>query len=190
MMLNCRSDVLLRSIAAGALIALACVIYTRVSAPLNAFLFSFGLLVVCEFGFDLYTGKVGSSNNWRYLVEVFVGNFFGALAVFVLLLIGGYDFTLIEGVGLDKLSHFWLTDLVGAIFCGALMQIAVSAYKHHPIITIGAVVAFLICGFEHSIANMMWMLPTGELLGIPFVLLCGVGNAIGAKAVYAVQRRV
>ncbi len=48
--------------------------------------------------------------------------------------------------------------LILGIFCGMLMYIAVEGYKRttNPLIVVLPVMAFILCGFEHCIADMFY----------------------------------
>lgn len=67
------------------------------------------------------------------------------------------------------------------IFCGILMYIAVKGYKDtkNPLIIIMCVATFILCKFEHCIADMFYCFFVYQY---PFGLLLAVtaGNTIGA----------
>ena len=76
----------IKSIGGGDLIGLGCTIY--LSCPnkiVGAFLFSIGLLMICYYQLNLYTGKVGyvfTNRNIRWnIIPIYFGNFIGAGAV-------------------------------------------------------------------------------------------------------------
>ena len=53
-------DYLIKSIFAGIMIGIAGTVYLRVDNNIvGSFLFSIGLLVICMYGMNLYTGKIG-----------------------------------------------------------------------------------------------------------------------------------
>lgn len=182
---------LVKGMLAGALIAMSCVVYTRIGAPYGAFLFSLGLLAICHNRLPLYTGRVGAETKISVLAGIWLYNLMGAALVYLLLYIGGYDLSVAAEVAADKFSRAPLLSFILSIFCGVLMQLAVSAYEKRPVITILCVMVFLICGFEHSVANMFWALNLREGIAFAalFVLMHTAGNAIGAKAVYFVQKK-
>lgn len=87
-----------------------------------------------------------------------------------------------------KLSDNLISILLLSCFCGILMYIAVNNYKKHST-SIGkymgifiCVMVFILCGFEHSVANMFYfsiarMLSWDTLL---YLLIMVIGNSIGA----------
>ena len=86
------ADYLIKGIFAGALIAIGGIAYLSVENKVaGSFLFSLGLLTVCMYGMNLYTGKIGYVliNKLDYLYELFIGllgNFIGAFSVGILVL--------------------------------------------------------------------------------------------------------
>ncbi len=89
-----------------------------------------------------------------------------------------------------KLAMPWWLTFVKAIGCGILMYIAVDIYKtkqnYWGIIT--CIPAFILAGFEHSIADMFYIYCSnychcGNItwkVGV-FIIIVIVGNAIGAN---------
>lgn len=163
---------------------------------LGAILFSVGLYTICEYGFNLYTGKVGYIGNrltdWKYIgfvLQVLVFNLLTTFAVGALL---STQFTPIaETAGTmyaAKLASFeanWFKSFVSAIFCGMLMYIAVDCNKRGSKIGIFlAVPTFILSGFDHSIANSFYNgLALGEntftVTNALFVIVVVLGNALG-----------
>ncbi len=87
--------------------------------------------------------------------------------------------------------------IILAFFCGVLMYIAVENYRANPH-GIGKVIGlflcvsvFILCGFEHSIADMCYAVlavnsfETG-LKYLLFLVEVTVGNSLGALAIRAV----
>ena len=76
-------DYLIKSIFAGIMIGIAGTVYLRVDNNIvGALLFSIGLLVICMYGMNLYTGKIGYIliNKLNYIYELLItilGNFIG-----------------------------------------------------------------------------------------------------------------
>lgn len=151
------------SVCAGSLIGLSAAIYNScVNKTLGAFLFSIGLLTICYLQANLFTGKVGGSNDIKFLAFILLGN--------------------ICGVGLIR--SLWIFNngnyLILGVFCGMLMQIAVTVYRTMPYVTAMCVGAFILSGFSHSVAMLF---TTTDPVGWA---LCVLGNAIGAKYLYLI----
>lgn len=69
------------------------------------------------------------------------------------------------------------------IFCGLLMYAAVEGYKRvqNPLILCFCVAVFILCGFEHCIADMFYYSLAGGWNGdvIVRILVITVGNSLG-----------
>ena len=130
-------DYLIKSIFAGIMIGIAGTVYLRVDNNIvGSFLFSIGLLVICMYGMNLYTGKIGYIfiNSFNYIYELLVtiiGNFIGTFLVARLVLLTrfkGVSEKALEIVNL-KLNDSLLSIFILSILCGVLMYIAVNNYK-------------------------------------------------------------
>ena len=77
------SDFFIKGIFAGIMISIAGMTYLSISNHvIGSFLFSIGLLVICMYGMNLYTGKIGYVliNKKDYIYELILtlfGNFVG-----------------------------------------------------------------------------------------------------------------
>ena len=188
--------VLVRAILAGAMISIGGTIYLALdNKMLGAFLFSIGLFSICAYGFNLYTGKIGYviDNKPKYLIEVFttiIGNFIGTFLVgFLLKFTRVYELINSKAYNLCtvKLNDCWLSILILSFFCGMLMYLAVDGYKtgkdslnKYASVFLGVMV-FILCGFEHSIANMYYFsvanLYNAKVFG--YLGLMILGNGLG-----------
>ncbi len=136
----------------------------------GALMFTVGLYTICIHGLNLYTGKVGYAPNQpaAYLLDLLViwaGNLAGTGMAAL-----GVRQTRISGIA-DKaaaLCEVKLQDSMAslfllAVFCGFLMFIAVDGYKQSgsPVILFLGVGAFILCGFEHCIADMFYFSVAG-----------------------------
>ena len=163
---------------------------------LGSFLFSIGLLTVCMYGMNLYTGKIGYiiNNKVSYLKEVLLGllgNLIGSLLVGNLALLtrnGAAISTKANDMCAIKLGDSLLSIFMLSAFCELLIHIAVNNYKKINT-EIGkyagifmCVMVFILCGFEHSIANMTYITIAGvwSLKALLYELVMILGNAAGA----------
>lgn len=186
----------LKAILAGIMIGIGGTIYLSLeNKVVGAFLFAIGLFVICTREFNLYTGKVGYifDNRPKYLVEVIttiIGNFVGTFMVgFLLRFTRVYTKLNAKAIELCniKLSDNIVSILLLSFFCGILMYIAVDGHKklENPLgkylgIFLGVAV-FILCSFEHSIANMYYFsvagIFTAKMFG--YLGLMILGNAVG-----------
>ena len=146
----------------------------------GAFLFPIGLIVIMEFGFRLYTGCVGyarSKNDVFHLLITFLMNAVGCAFVMCVPTQGA------ESVWLSRLdTSLWMVFAKGFI-CGILIFACV--FKRDVLITMIAIPAFIICGAEHSIADICFMFAAQHFTieGVIFILVVAMGNATGSLVV-------
>ena len=175
------------------LISMGCVIYTVCSSKLlGSFLFSFGLFAIVHLKLNLYTGKIGflvDKFNWEYGKELLLslfGNTIGALFTATMIKstrINIYD-TVLDVVDL-KLNDTLLSIFILAFFCGILMFLAVELFlkSEHYLSKVLAVVfcvmIFILCGFEHCVANMFYFFFI-ENYNILWLLMMVIGNSCGS----------
>lgn len=163
---------------------------------IGASLFSIGLFGVLIYNLNLYTGKIGyliTNFNLKYIKELIItliGNFIGACSVgFILRYTRIYDNIYEKALNLAniKLSDSIISIFILSIFCGLLMYFAVNGFKKQTdfgkyLVVYLGVAVFILCGFEHCIANMyyfsvadIWSLKTLGYTGIMVL-----GNSIGS----------
>lgn len=182
------------SIYAGAAIGLGAIARVLVGGQLGALLFSIGLLVVCYFGLTLYTGKICYSKRFtpgNYLV-MYGCNFIGAAGVAGLINCTKFSRTVTEvatEIMLQKTSDHWLSLLVLGFFCNCCIYIAVEVFRTHVgvervIMTMLAIAVFILCGYEHSIANFAYLIMADDtqlrfIDVMKVIVMVTVGNTIG-----------
>lgn len=161
----------------------------------GAFIFTLGLFTICEFGFELFTGRVGYALFKPILfvmdlIVILLGNFAGCFAVSCIA--AAVKPELVDAackICSVKLNENVFQNFALGFLCGVMMFIAVEAHKtkSSPAKYIGmflAVPLFIICGFEHSVANMFYFM----LAGVPWKQLIAfsavtvLGNAAGSIA--------
>lgn len=189
-------DYLIKSIFAGIMIGIAGTVYLRVDNNLfGSFLFSIGLLVICMYGMNLFTGKVGYLliNKFNYIYELLitiVGNFIGTFLVARLVLLTRFKNVNDKAIDLVnlKLNDNLLSIFILSILCGILMYIAVNNYKKinneigkYSCIFM-CVMVFILSGFEHSIANMYYISVANmiNLKSLLYILIMLLGNSVGS----------
>lgn len=175
------------SIFAGAMIAIGAVIYLNCpNRIVGAFLFSIGLIVIMEFGFNLYTGKVGYTRTFKdalWLSLIFIMNFIGCSFIFLLPVKDAIN------IWACRLEYPLYVVFVKAVVCGILIYVCVHQHNTNSsetsiMTTLVAIPAFILCGAEHSIADICFMFAARQitLKGITFILIVAIGNAVGSLA--------
>lgn len=189
---------------------------------MGAFIFPVGLILVVCTGSELFTGdclmamavadkKITLSGMVRTLVIVYIWNFIGSLFVVFLALFGKMPAMLDGKLGetmmktaASKTSLLPAVSFSKGVLCNILVCAAVLvSIKTGD--TVGKMLAayfpvmlFVLCGFEHSIANM-YFIPMGQVLGkidvgllfynlIPVTLGNIVGGVLFALGMYCCNR--
>jgi formate/nitrite transporter FocA (FNT family) len=189
------------SISLGGTVFLACD-----SKIVGAVLFSVGLFSICAFGFHLFTGKVCYvfDNDRAYALSlpfIWIGNLLGALFAGFLLLETRLAPTLIEKAAAIcdvKLSQGYLSAFLLAVFCNLLIYIAVEGYRSIPhevgkyLAIFFGVTVFILCGFEHCVANMFYFTVGRAWSGkaVLYLLIMTAGNAAGGVSLPLLRRAV
>ncbi len=184
-------DELIESLVGGFLIGLGGTCFLVVdNKTLGALLFSLGLLAICSTGQLLYTGKVSYSRDIRFLLKVLFFNLIGAMTFGFL--IGSVKPELREKATLlcqNKLLEGNTVIILGFL-CNILIYFAVEGYAHFSsALLILCVMAFILCGFEHSIANMFYFSVAGKfgIKEVTYLLLNVLGNTTGGILVQVLK---
>ena len=169
-----------KSILAPLLVALGVAVNLSLGPPLGPFLFAFGLLGICVLEANLFTGKAGYL--WRenpiQLTQILFLNLISGYAYGVLLSFMNPEYSDKAYNLIDSWSWSWAYFL-SSFFCGIIMFLCVELYKRKNILgIILGVPIFIFCGFQHSIANIIYL---GLANSFSFVIiLCIVGNLLGS----------
>ena len=179
------------AVSAGIMIAIGGSVFLSCDSKyVGAVLFSVALLCICYLGYYLFTGKIGyladdfSKNN---IFNLCVGLAFNLIVTFLLGMLISFVFpALLEKAYImctAKLEQTFFVTFIRAIFCGVLMYTAVEIFKEKktPLGIIFCIPVFILCGFEHSIADMFYFGASGifEAKIITFELAAVLGNTVG-----------
>lgn len=172
-----------KSILAGILIGLGVIINLQSEMPvIGALLFSFGLLTIINMQLNLYTGKIGfftQTHETIFLITVLIMNLIGIAATIGLYAAGNQNFVgIISAAAATKFSKSIFTLFINACFCGALIHFAVK--NKVIILTIFAVMIFILIGAEHCIADFPYLLFNFSPINIIKFLSIILGNSLGA----------
>lgn len=168
---------MIKSIFAGLMISVGCVSFLSVDNKIaGTFLFSLGLYTIILLKFDLFTGKAGylSTNRnlayLKYLGKVWLGNLIGTTVGAATVAATRLTISTSALVAVKHNDNL-LSLLILGVFCGMLMFIAVEGYKRcgNPLIVVLPVMGFILCGFEHCIADMFYF---------AFAIIKGVAGGI------------
>ena len=194
-----------RGIAAGIAICLGSIAFLAVdNKVVGAVLFSAGLFLVLTQKYALFTGLVpylpekGGSGVIEALIAL-CGNAVGACAAgsaigLTRLGIVEKAQTLIDVKANDSLLSIFIL----AVFCNAVIFYAVDLYRNHEhkiakyLGTLLLIPVFILCSYEHCVANMCYMAIAGVYSAQALCML-GVaiaGNTVGGIAFYLLTKAV
>lgn len=183
---------------AGLLIGVGCVANVVSDNPLQgAVLFSLALLSICALKYKLYTGAIGflhSFDEIKYLIVMLLTNLIGVAAF--CWIISNY-----AGLNIDtstlcevKLNETWYEALTKSFGCGVLIYIAVVSYlrvstietKANPLFVILPVVAFILCGYDHCIANYGYLV-MNDVYWTNNLPIWVAGNSLGSLTISKIE---
>lgn len=181
---------------------------------ISSVIFSIAIILVVFIGGELFTGnnmvmalglynrKVSFGNTMKVWLYSYIGNLIGTVLLSLLFLLSGcakesltnYFDAVISG----KLDLSILQLFVRGILCNYLVCMAVFIGKRMTsesgklIVILFIITTFVICGFEHSIANMSTFTLAGVLLnGLPVkqvilnFIFVTLGNIVGGALLFA-----
>lgn len=186
-------------ISLGGAVFLACInSETPYSRYIGAFLFPLALLCICMRGYALYTGKIGlltekhAKEDVSVLLLSLLGNLIGTVVFGYLIALALPDLkatalTLCTG----KLGQGYGIGLLRAFFCGILVYLSVDIWRNHRSVIgiVFCIPAFILSGYEHSIADMFYFATAGIVSGEAFLylLLIVLGNSLGGLLIPMLQ---
>ena len=186
-------------IALGGAVYLACVnTETPYSRYIGAFLFSLALVCICMRGYSLYTGKIGllyekhTKEDISVLLLCLLGNLIGTLLCGYLL---AFMLPSLKETALNlctgKLEQGYGFGFLRAVFCGILVYLSVDIYRNNKS-TLGILLcipAFILSGFEHSIADMFYFAASGivSVEAFLYLLMILLGNSVGGLLIPTLQ---
>lgn len=193
---------LVNAVIGGMMIGIGgCVSLSCDNKYVGAALFSLGLFAIIQFGFGLFTGKIGyvPIRKPAYLLEclfTLLGNGAGTFIDAILLRQTRISAAIVEKCSASvavKTSDGLLSAFILAVFCGLLMFTAVEnarlsneadGHIEKVIGTMLCIMVFILCGFNHCIADMFYIFLTGTLpqaaAYLPIVIL---GNSVGGMII-------
>lgn len=187
--------ILLLAVLAGITIGIGgCTYLSLDNKVAGALLFTVGLYAICIHGLKLYTGRIGYLVNEppAYCLElaaIWIGNLLGTFLAATAMKETRISAISVKAAQLCqvKLDDSWPSLFLLGIFCGLLMFIAVDGYKstNNPIILFMGVSSFILCGFEHCIADMFYFSMAGLWSGksLLLILVITLGNSIGGMLI-------
>lgn len=189
-----------KSVFAGMLISLGCLVNLKVGGYVGAVLFAFGLMSVVYYGLPLYTGRAGfcaTVKDLKTLPMILLGNVLGTSILGVL----SFAFMpeLVQaahGIVSSRIASSIPRALFLSFLCGFVMTTVVTFARrddHKMLPLLFGIPLFILSGFWHSIADafyyvvsmkfsvdVLWIYPVtvlGNFVG------CTVYNLLVSKSV-------
>ena len=164
---------------------------------IGACLFSLGILCIVMFEMKLFTGMISqipemAPKSYWQLPVCFLFNMIGVILTALLVTYSPIAGTVVP-VGRDIIAAKLNADLWGvkafcsSILCGFLITLSVGSVKYAPrkglSTTVGVmfpIVVFAFCGFDHSVANTLYIFFLGfSRKAVLYLLACIAGNIVG-----------
>lgn len=200
---------LVKAILGGCCIAFGGIAYIAIdNKVVGALFFTLGLYTICTFGFNLFTGKACYifENKANYLIEVaitWVGNLIGTCLVGFLTrltrIAGDAFLQKAETISNAKLNDNLLSIFILAVFCNIFIYIAVEEFKNNPhelgkyLGLFLGVAGFILCGFEHVVANMFYFTVANQIFTLKtllYLFVMTVGNTLGGVIFPVIRKYV
>lgn len=196
----------LKAIPAGVCIAIGGLAYLScVNKIVGALFFTVGLFTILTFNFNLFTGKVcyAFENKPKYILNLFgiwCGNLVGAVCTGLFLRLTRLS-SLTEkclSVANIKLADGLASVFILAVLCNVLIFVAVHGFKNFKgelvrvLALFFGVSVFVLCGFEHCVANMFYFTFAGvwNFKTFGYLLIMTFGNICGGILAWAVAKGV
>ncbi len=142
-----------KSVLAGVCIGIASMMYLKTGGIAGAVLFSFGLLAIVNYKWYLFTGMSGFTTNIKQLAFVLLCNIIGCGLVSLLLT------PEVNTIVTTRISVGWGRCLFLSVGCGFIMTTSVNfARKKNFLPLLFGVPTFILCGFPHCIADVVYYL--------------------------------
>lgn len=178
-------------IAIGGGVFLGCRSMGNVGQIAGAVFFTVALLCICLQGYALYTGRIGfipEKHDAEALSALFLGLAGNLSATMLWGLAVRYAIPsaaeAADAVAAAKLTQSFPQTLLRATLCGVLMYLAVTVWRDRSkvVAILFCVPAFILAGFEHSIADFFYFSAAAEFSGQMwlFTLAALLGNSVGA----------
>ena len=183
-------DSIVKSIAAAMMISIAsfCNLVCE-NRYVGAFLFAFGLIVICKFCLNLFTGIAGYitfKNLHTFLIALIV-NLVTAFGLGALMSYNAQAVTRATEICSAKMNMSLLSLFISSVFCGIMIYLGVEYYKKHSSLLgiIFAIPIFVICGFDHAVADIFYYGVAGQynVADLLLILIVVVGNIVGSNIV-------
>lgn len=191
--------IFISALLSGLFICLGATVYLLtygINKVLGGALFGIGLFTIIQFDLWLYTGKVGFllNNKVKYLLDLFVCFIGNALGISLSSLVisctrmGDSLYQAAYPLASAKYNDSFYSILILSFFCGVMIYLAVKGYKECTntlgkiLFVFVPVILFIICGFEHVIANIAYFVYAKmfDWKVLLYLFIMFIGNGVGS----------
>ena len=200
-----KKNIFLKAFLAGIMIGIGGTVYLMLGRGiLGTLLFAVGLFAICTLDYYLFTGKVcyALDNDGEYILNlsfIWLGNIFGTYFVSLIEHFTRQykDLKAIASYAVEtKLNDNLLSIFFLAFLCNILIYLAVEEYKSNKhelgkyLGIIFGVVVFIVCGFEHCVANMYYfsIADAWSFKALLYILVMTLGNACGGLFIPLIKK--
>lgn len=186
----------IKGIEAGICVSLGGTVFLMTDNKIiGALFFTVGLFAICTMGLRLYTGRVCYvfENDGRYalsLLPIWLGNLCGTVLMAKAESFTRIGETLAQKAAVlcqTKLDDSLLSIFLLAMGCDILIFIAVDGFANNPhefgkyLALFFGVCVFILCSFEHCVANMYYFTVASVWSGrtVLYLLVMTLGNSAG-----------
>lgn len=171
---------------AGLLIGLGAYGFLALGGIPGAVIFAFGLIGVVLSGSNLYTGKAGVLTDIPALSRIWFYNVVACIFIGLLVVsLGGEPMERAQAVVAGRFAQGPWRSFLRAVGCGIIIDLSVWLYRTSKslIPIIFGVPLFILCGFYHSIADVVYLVGAWKwnpaiLWFYPIIVL---GNYVGCN---------
>lgn len=193
-----------KAVAAGGAISLGGLanIYSQ-NNIIGSLFFCVGLFVILAWNLNLFTGKIclcltDKSLKLLDLIGIYTGNLIGCIVFgYLMRLISPSN--LIESTATSmqtRVSNFWYVNILKGFMCNLCIYIAVIGYRDLDedwkkiLSLILGVSVFVLCKFEHCIANMFYIsfCNLWNLVSLLFISTVTAGNILGGLSIPLINK--
>lgn len=194
---------LISAIMAGAYIGLGATVYLVTENKVaGSFFFCVGIFLVMNYYNLLFTKVVPFFTHGKYTIKdiaiTFVGNMIGGVVYSFLISLTRLSDKLeskVNSIMNVKLNDNYLSLFIMALFCAVLVAYATFGEKVYPdnkllsvLFTFLFIMAFVMCGFDHIVANMFYYsfysIENGFSLNLlPSFITVLIGNIVGGLGI-------
>lgn len=192
----------IKAVLGGICIGIGGAAYLSIGNPIaGSLIFSIGLLLICMNGFKLFTGSISYMRlETRSIVNILVilaGNIIGAWFIGLIFYMSRPDLmNHAANICFNKLDEGWRI-MPLAFMCNVLIFFAVDTFERYTtsyfirvFILVLCVMAFILSGYEHCIANVFYFsaVQLFDAKVFAYLLLNVIFNAAGGICIYRLIR--